>query len=191
VSTFVLYSYNLYNKAFELAQPQAHVRSTLAKKLNEDIVDKAGVAGQKIMAKYLSAQKADAALQAEFDHLVADIKFLTAVLKSSMKETGEVADTVWPLLQKAVLDFSLSPKRQAIEEFTQELVKQQVRFVAAYQKEIPDLIRAELNEFSEVFNSRLPPLARPEILGLIALGFCVAYVILGFAFRGAKFPALD
>jgi hypothetical protein len=87
LSTYLLYSYNLYSKAFENAQVEARPYSTLAKKLYTHAIDDLDRAKAEVKLDQLSGQGLSEKTKGELLRLAKSIESQVNVLKSASSKT--------------------------------------------------------------------------------------------------------
>ncbi len=191
LSSYILYSYNLYTKAFDSAQVQARPYSRLAEGLYTLIQDKVSEATSEVKLQQLSgdsvlSEKVGAELFRLSKKIRIDAGVLKPAMESSFEETADIAIEIANRIDTAVgSDFATpnSLTQKNVSNFTDSIVSLQTKFTNSYLQKIGVLVSAELGVFQQSFNEHIPFYARPEVLLVIGLTLLALY------FVGVRFSA--
>lgn len=176
VSTFLLYGYTAYSKAFENIQSQSRATSDLAIRLRDAVLKQSAKLTGDIKLAYLTGKRLSndehkAALALVGD-LTRDAQILSAIFPSSSKIASDLAST----LQKDVFFFQTNDftqgRLQALEAGVAKLLQ---AFIREFNSEMG---KASANEFRDIFNAfhqQVPWQFQPAY---IVLGCAVALIVL-------------
>jgi len=132
VSAVLIYSYNINNKAFELAQAQSRGYASIASKLRELVLDGSTKARQEIQAayfnkgeRYFSKDEIDA-----IDSVATEIRGVASLLKKRAKTTSTAAKTLAQTMQELMNKFAVPDtlNKKAVEDADAKIVSLQARF---------------------------------------------------------------
>jgi hypothetical protein len=186
LSTYLLYDYNIYSKAFEVASAESHSYSSIADtiykiviedvtKINVDVKSNQLLQPERLSKENLQSMLGTAGGLQVRSSSVKDVK----IINNSLNEPSEAAAKIATRLRNAAADFSDTSKfdKSHVDTFNNEIEKLQNDFISAYVKSIGGVQSSELDIFKEKFNSNVPWEANPlTFLILSALGM-VAYLV--------------
>jgi predicted RNase H-like HicB family nuclease len=176
VSTFLLYGYTAYSKAFDNIQVQSRATSDLAITLRDAVLKQSAKLTGDIKLAYLTGKRLSddehkAALGLVGD-LARDAQILSAIFPGSSKIASDLAST----LQKDVFFFQTNDFTQArLQALQAEVAKLLQAFIREFNGEMG---KAAANEFRDIFNAfqqQVPWQFQPVY---ILLGCVVALIVL-------------
>lgn len=160
VSAVLIYSYNINNKAFELAQAQSRGYASIASKLRELVLDGSTKARQEIQAayfnkgeRYFSKDEIDA-----IDSVATEIRGVASLLKKRAKTTSTAAETLAQTMQELMNKFAVPDtlNKKAVEDADAKIVSLQADFIDGYDSEVTQLVSDDFKRFYESFENELP-----------------------------------
>jgi hypothetical protein len=181
VSTYVLYSFNLYNKAFETAQDQSHSYSRLAEKLYALVIDDLATLLRNIKVDQLSGSSPlSDTNKNELLRLANDVKTRASALRVKLAGPSQIALRAADELRDAVPHFATAPNftRTNVDAFTNQISIEQTEFIESYNAGIGPLLAMELANFQTAYTDNIPWQARPTSLLLIMLAGTLFYFLL-------------
>ena len=182
ILTYLLYSYNIYAKAFETAQTQSNVFSLIAVSLKSIILDDLTALLAVIRDDALSGP--DALSTKKKDDLLkyaGIIELRSRALGDKLPDASNVGKIIAEKLRDAVpqLITKAGFKPDRVEAFIQDVETQQIGFLTAYSKKIGSVQSEELEDFRKAFDANVPLEARPStvlIIAVLTLGFYLVYL---------------
>lgn len=195
LSTYILYSYNVYSKAFDAAQAQAHPYSTVANKLHSLIVDDLSKLTTGIKLHQVSGKKPlNEHNLDEMARLANSIQLYASVLENRLDKSSKIALDISQELKSAIPLFNKGNTfiRATVDEFGRDMEKRQASYMQSHFGEVASLFSSELKDFERAFNENVRWQARPETLLILSVGCIVAYLLyLGIARIWFRKPPLD
>jgi hypothetical protein len=180
LSTYVLYSYNVYGKAFDASQAQSHSYSTLAHNLYSLVISDSFKAVREVKANYLSGERPlNQKWIDELDRLGDEIQLTASIFGEGFEEPKTIALQIAKLLRDYSLSFSTKQNFTLtnVAEFTDKVRGAQAQFIRAYNGSIGSLISSETKAFEKSFDANIPWQANPITMLYAALAGIVAYLV--------------
>lgn len=191
LSTYILYDYNIYSKAFETASNLSRPYSTRAVKLFDLVTDEVSKLDRDLkLNQLLKAEKISSDNLSQMLKVANDIKINATVLRnaaalhSTFNAPTDIALELATKLRIAAADFSDKSKfnKTTVDDFNAEAEKLQSKFTDAHFEKIGALFSQELSTFKNKFSEGVPWDARPAtMLALCLAGIAgyIAYIIFG------------
>jgi hypothetical protein len=191
LSTYVLYDYNIYSKAFETASSQSRPYSTLAVKLFNVVSDEVSKLNRDLkLNQLLKPDKISSDNLSQMLKIANDIKVNATVLRnaaalqSTFNAPTDVALELATKLRIGAADFSDRNKfnKTTVDNFNTEAEKLQSKFIDSHFEKIGALFSQELSTFKSKFGESVPWDAQPItvlILCLAGVGGYIVYIIFG------------
>jgi hypothetical protein len=182
IAATLIYSYNVYSKAFELAQARAGGYTAIAAKLRDLVMNNSVKASQEIQAAY---SRGDRFLSQEeggsIDSLAIEIRGVSKLLGKQIGKTATLSEKLADALTEAATNFAISGAftKRAVEDANAHIATLQAAFIDSYNGEIGPLASNEFRTFFEAFQNELPIFLRPGVLLIIAVAiFIVSTVVI-------------
>ena len=191
LSTYILYDYNIYSKAFETASTQSRPYSTLAVKLFGVVTDEVSKLNSDLkLNELLKPDKISSDNLSHMFKVANDIKVSATVLRnatalhSTFNAPTDIALELATKLQIAAADFSDRNKfkKATVDNFNSEAEKLQSKFIDSHFEKIGALFSQELSTFKSKFSESVPWDAQPItvlILCLTGIAGYITYIIFG------------
>jgi hypothetical protein len=196
-SLAVLYSYNLYSRAFESAGEQSRAFSNFAVKTRDDILLASAQLRSLLVGTYYQAidNKTEpvADIYGRFAHLDSAINILANLRTGSQQKStgagpfqGAYADakSMRDKFEGLINTYDRSQKRLKLtESFEKSLAaidQSQGRFVADFSREMASVMAEEFQEFHRRYFDNVPPWGRPIVLPILA-GAALILALLAYA----------
>jgi len=191
VSAVLIYSYNLYSKAFDAAQTQAGGYLATSSKLRDLVIDNSTQASQKIQFAFshgehdISQQDVDS-----IDSLAIQIRGIATLLGKKLNKTAAIGEELANALVGDATNFVLpdSITKKAVDGANAKIVGLQQQFIDDYDTEIGSIATTEFQKFFQTFEAQLPFYLQPFcLLVSVVVIFCLG-TGLAWAFLGAETP---
>ncbi|HML07288.1 MAG TPA: hypothetical protein VK430_04055 [Xanthobacteraceae bacterium] len=172
VSAMLLYSYNVYSKAFELAEKQSGGYSAIAAKLRDLVMINSVKATQEIKTAYGRGDRyLPKKASNEIASLAIEIRGVAKLLEKPIGKTASSSGTLADALTEASINLAISGAftRQAVDATNDKIIALQARFIESYNSDIGPLTSNEFRHFFNSFESELPFLLRPVFLLIISV----------------------
>lgn len=187
VSAVLIYSYNLYSKAFDAAQTQAGGYLATSSKLRDLVIDNSTQASQKIQFAFthgdhfISQQDGDS-----IETLATQIRDVATLLGKKLNKTAATGEKLANALVGDATNFALpdSITTKAVDNAIAEIVNLQQQFIDNYDVEIGPVATTEFKKFFQAFETQLPFYLQPfylliSVIVIFGFGTGLAWIVLG------------
>jgi hypothetical protein len=181
VSAVLLYSYNVYSKAFELAQTHSRSYSTVASRLRDLVIDNSLKVRREARSAYLQGQTSLTKAQTgEIDSLAVEIEDVAILLPKQVASTSEAAKDLSKQLKVASIKFASKDSftKKSVDEFDAQMTSTQNNFLKNYDTEIGQLAAEEFQKYFDIYQQALPFYMRSGPVLTIAILTFVTFTVL-------------
>ena len=190
----VIYSYNVYSKAFELAQAQSSGYSAIAAKLREIVVSNSTQATQKIQLAYDRGDRFFTKEEGDkINSLAIEIRNVSNLLQTKLTKTTAASKNIADALTRAATNFAVPGAftKRSLEDFNLEVAKLQSGFIDEYDNQIGPLASTEFQKFFQSFQDQLPLYLQPQWLLAIVISSFIGGTIVCWWFLGSSDDRAD
>jgi hypothetical protein len=169
ISALLLYTYNIYSKAFEVAQSQSKGYSTLFLKMRDLALGGTIKISQDVRAAYSKPSRSlPKEISDSADSISIELRQIADLLVKQSPNSASTAKEMANLIKTDSVNFltELNFNRLQIDAFENGLAKLRLTFIENFDSEIERITLNEFHNFQTQFEKEIPWIFRPQVLGL-------------------------